>query len=578
MAVQTDITPIFAIPPRTPELHWDLIGRLRAELKPLQGRRSPVWVHPADPNLYAELQTLPEKAYKVWKATEEEERFALSGYAGAPLWALTDEEIKRELQWAERNPWGGGAKLYELDRSGPFRGPFLVDPERAPLWEGKTSLLATFHRERIDRLLYSRGPDLYSLPLLRLTRAALESRGFARTLGSFLHQCRKEELPGLLLMEVDSAPGAVTLLREAVSAVCESRALSKRLNLASFPLEAGTPESAQLLSFALRKRPIAGTPFAPTLHRGMRQAAAQRSLPGSSRERQRMVLTAFREEQPGEARNPAYGVQRVYTAAMHGSAEIVGDSFSVQTEEGRPAHFATPEGGLGLGEAAETTLRFPSSLAQVPRELCSVESVTAFSFEGPLSRGIREESALRGAISGHSRLDSFFLSDYEELFLALELSIRGSIEEDLLLTPVELALSRLKKEATPSVMIRRTIPRERTLRDAFCLERGEAIPIFASEVSIRSGDTDPDLRCGSAELWKRTVIPMAMATVPGAGRRGGTKLVFAPFGMIQLPKGEFRQLTLRRTVRIAPAGGEAPFPRLSRDLQEELLLWEGKEL
>ncbi len=577
MAAQTDITPIFAIPPRSPELHWDLIDRLRAELKPLRGVCAPVWIHPADPNLSTELDSLPERAQNIWAAGGSEERFALSGYSGAPLAALTDEEMKRELQWAERNPWGGGAKLYHLDRTGAVRAPNLADPERPPRKEGESYLLATFEKERLNHLLYATGGELYSLPLLRVNRKDVEARGFARDLARFLRRCRKAELPGLLLMEVDSTPGGVSLLREAVAAIVESRVVAKRLVLAPFPLGAGTAESAALLTSALLKAPLAGTPFSPALHRGLRQAAAQRSLPGSNRERQRMVLTAFREEQPSEERNPVYGTQRIYTAAMHGSAEIIGDAFSVRTEEGRPSLVVTPTSTLGLGEAASTTVRFPGSLARVPRELCSVESVTAFSFEAPLSRGIREESSFRGRLSGRSRLDSYFLIDYEELFLALDLSISGSIDEDLLLTPVEYALAWVRKDEPQSLAIRRRLPKDRNLRETFSVEPKSAIPLFASELLLEDSGSIPGFRCGSADLWKGTVVPMALTMVPGTGRRGGARVIFAPFGVVQLPKGEIRELTLRRTVRIAPTEVLGQFSQLSRDLQEELLLWEGKE-
>jgi len=290
-----------------------------------------------------------------------------------------------------------------------------------------------------------------------------------------------------------------------------------------------------------------------------------------------MVLTAFREEQLGERRNRSYGEKRVYTAAMHGSAEIVGDSFSARTEEGRPALIVTPSATLGLGEGATTTLRFPSSLARAPRELCSVESVTAFSFEAPMSRGIREESAIRGRLNGRARLDSYFLTDYEELFLALDLSVRGSIDEDLILTPVEYGLARLRKDATPTLTTRRTVPKAQTLKDTFSLEANTAIPIFATELTLEDNESSPGFRCGSADLWRGTVVPMALAMVPGVGRRGGAKVVFAPFGMIRIPKGEISEMTLRRTVRIAPITVMASFPRLSRDLEEELLLWEGSE-
>ncbi|MFP4409492.1 MAG: hypothetical protein ACLFPW_13305 [Spirochaetaceae bacterium] len=578
MAAQTDITPIFAIPPRSPELHWDLIHRLRAELRPLEGSCAPVWIHPADPNLSTPLEALPETARRVWEAGAPEERFALSGYAGAPLSALTEEEMRRELQWAERNPWGGGARLYNFDGRGAVRAPNLLDPKRPPPAEGVSFLLATFEKGPGGaRLLYAEGDALYSLPLLRLRRESVEGRSFGRELARFLRRCRKEELPGLLLMEVDSTPGAVTLLREAVTAVAESRFLGRRITLASFPLGAGVPESSELLTSALLSNPIAGTPFAPPLHRGLRQAAAQRSLPGSNRERQRMILTAFREEQAAEERNPAYGRERIYTAAMHGSAEILGDAFSVRTEEGRPSQIVTPTATLGFGEAAVTTVRFPGSLTEAPRDICSVESVTAFSFDAPLSRGIREESSFRGQLSGRSRLDSYFLADFEELFLALELSLSGSIDEELLLTPVEYVLTRLQGEEGRSVTVERTIPHERALRETILLESTTAIPIFASELTLENGKSFPGLRCGSADLWKGTVMPMALSVLPVPGSRSGRKLAFAPFGMVRLPRGEIREIRLRRTVRIAPLEGVGRFAPLSRDLRDELLLWEGNE-
>jgi hypothetical protein len=329
---------------------------------------------------------------------------------------------------------------------------------------------------------------------------------------------------------------------------------------------------------ALLERPLAGTPFDLSLHRGLRQAAAQRSLPGLNRERHRKILTAFREEQPQETRNRSYGSRRVYSAAMHGSAEIIGDTFSVRTEGGRPSRLVAPAGAVGLGRPAETTLRYPAGFEKVPESLCRVESVTAFSFESPLSRGIREESVIRGAITGRSRLDSFFLSDYEELFVALELTLSGSLEEDIFLLPMEFRLSPFGDEKEEPITLRRAVAKDTVLRETLPLEPGVPVPLFGAEVTLESSGNFPGLRCGSADLWHEALVPMAAGIVPGPrGRRRGSQLFIAPFGLLRLRRGGVRRLTVRRTVRLRPFDQGSPFRRLSRDLEEELLLWEGSE-
>lgn len=578
MAAETKITPIIAIPPRSPELHWDLIHRLREELSPLKGVQAPVWIHPTEPNLSTEPEALPERAYQQWQGRRKGERFALSGYTGAPLSALTDDEMRRELEWAAKNPWGAGAKLYGFDEPGTSRAPSLPDPDRTKVAENETFLLAIFERERQAHLLYSTGDLLRSLPILRLSRLLLELGSFKRELSRFLRRCRRRESPGLLLLEVDSAPGGVALLKEAVQTVTESRALSQRLRLAPFPAEQGERESEALLTPALLEGPLTGTAFDLALHRGLRQAAAQRSLPGLNRERQRKVLAAFREEQPAEERNRNYGSRRVYSAAMHGSAEIIGDTFSVRTEGGRPSRLVAPAGSVGLDLPAQTTLRFPANLEAVPRELCRVESVTAFSFESPLSRGIREESAIEGSLTGRSRLDSYFLTDYQELFVALELTLAGSLEEDLFLTPVEFPLSRFRTEELGEIALRRTLAKDRTVRDIAPLRKGAVLPLFGSELALEGSGIFPGLRCGSADLWQEALVPSAVALLSvGTERRRRVELSFAPFGVLRLRKGTLKGFSLRRTVRLKPFDEGASFTRLSRDLEEELLLWEGRE-
>lgn len=536
---------------------------------------APVWIHPAQPNLSTDPEKLPEHAYRQWQAIGEGERFALSGYAGAPVSALTDEEIRRELEWASKNPWGAGARLYGFDEQGASRAPSLPDPDRTVVGDYETFLLATFVREGREQLLFSIGGALRSLPLLRLTRGMVS---FGRELSRFLRGCRRKQRPGLLFLEVDSAPGGVALLKEAVATVRESRSLLQRLRLAPFPADLGVPEADSLLTPALLERPLSGTPFDLSLHKGLRQAAAQRSLPGVNRERQRRILTAFRETQPQETRNRAYGSKRIYTAAMHGSAQIIGDSFSVSTEGGRPARLVASTSSVGVGAAAETTARYPGSYERVKEELCRVESVTAFSFESPLSRGIREESLIQGAITGRSTLDSFFISEYEELFIALELTLSGTLEEDILLTPMEFRLSPFESETTGDIALKRLLGKGRLLRDTLPLKQGVPVPLFGCEVTLEQSGSFPGVRCGSADLWHEALVPMAVGVAPGARRRRrGCELFLAPFGILRLRRGTHKEHTLRRTIRLSPFDEGGAFRRLTRELEEELLLWEGSD-
>lgn len=575
MTSQIDITPLFLIPGRNPELHWELIGLLRSELEGLNGEVAPIWVHPSHPNLSREPEELPEKAHAAWRSGGEEEIFALAGYVGAPHPALPSEEARLEIDWARRNPWSGAAESYALAPG--YFAPLVPDTGRRELLSGERVVLyAATSDEEGERLVYTVDEAVYSLPLFRLAPRHREVRKLQLEFRRFLRRARRRGEPGVLLLRLTDPPEEVGLLRQLSDLVNRRSYLRKRLRLAPFDPFKGRREQSRAVNASLLRLPLGGSPFGLEVHRGLRQAAAERNEPGENQDRRREVLRSFVEPKEQERSNDQYGKDRVYTAAMHGYAEIVGDRFSVRTEDGRPATLVTESGVVGLDLPATTSVRLAGGLAPLEQERCRVESVTAFSFEGPISRGIREETILEGELSGRIRLDTYFIDGYGELYLSMEARVQGSPEQGVLLTPVELPIRDLTSATYRGITLLRRFAGGNEVEEQFGLEPREAIPLFGEELIVKGGGGG-ELLWAPADLRSRVIAPAALLRGQTAGGNRVDTLMFAPFGSVLFRPGRRQELSVRRSVRLAPARELPHLGTLREALVEELLFWEGRE-
>ena len=481
-----------------------------------------------------------------------------------------------EIEWARRNPWGGGANRYALPPG--YFAPLMPDSGRRELLSRERVVMyATIMGPQGERLVYTAEERAYSLPLFRLAGRHRDEGRLQVELRRFLRRARRKGEPGLLLLHLSDPPEELELLRQFISVVSEGGYFNRRLLLAPFDPTAGREEHPEAINPSLLQRPLGDSPFSLETHRGLRQAAAERRHSGSGQERRKRILHAFVEKRAQERDNRRYGGGRVYTAAMHGSAEIVGDRFSVQTEDGRPASLVTPGGEIGVGTPAVTTVRLAAGLAGLDDERCRVESVTAFAFEGALSRGIREETTLEGELSGRVRLDTYFVDGYSELFLSLEARVAGKAGNCLLLTPVEFAVLNHDEEVSRVITLIRRLSAGRTIEERFSLQRGEGVPLFGEELLVGAAGGGTSLRCASVDLPDPAIAPSALLRPASQrGRRQG-ELSFAPFGSILFRKGRRQELLLRRTVRLAPGNSSEPFRRLTETVAPEILLWEGQE-
>ncbi|MFP4330264.1 MAG: hypothetical protein ACLFP6_06080 [Spirochaetaceae bacterium] len=595
MAANADLTILVTLPPLNPRSHWELIASMRRATAQLPGRSEPLFVAPADPNLSVDPERLPDDAYRLWKSIPLKS-LAAAGYTGAPELALTAEELSREVTWTGGPPKGCGTTIYGYDRLG---APFLPDLKRLP--RSLPMILGVVTERLGERLLLGEGEKLYSLPLLRLRREP--PPGEKRELRRLIRRGHKEGTGVVVLLETEEEADALNTLNRFCALVGGSRLLSRSVSVVPLERKRAREEGESALVCAAREQPIGGSPFSVGMHRALRGAAQARQLSGPTNERHRLVLeelrlprlggaalrgapgAAARAAAPGptarapspgataraprEERNAAYGTKRTYTAAMHGLAQIVGERFDLRTDRGRPAALVNHDSTAGVGEPGVSTLRERGSLTLLPPELCSIDTISAFSFEGELSRGLREESIVRGALSGRVRLDSYFLSEYEELFLALELRLAGALTRPALLTPVEFALGKPGAREDSVVTVRRSVGIGEPVEEELRFSQKGVVPLFASEASVCLPALPP-VRVGVAELWKEAIAPMALARVPGEKGREA-RLVLDPFGAIELPADTEVEVGIRRTMRITLG---APFGTLSRGLESELLLWE----